>query len=203
MLKINKLKEPDFIIKFKTNKSPNVWKDYNSEIKNNVKEFILKNEQQYFCAYCERKIYESVNSHIEHIKPRDLYPSLFQNYENIIISCNDKNSCGRAKGNTYAEEFINPVLENPSHYLEFNLASGEIVPKDSEEISDNNKKAKYTIELLKLNYYKLKEARKNLIDILEVYNSSYEEEEVNKYLQYFLDDGYGFPNLIKLYMSCT
>lgn len=103
MLKINKLGEPDFILKFKTKNSPKVWDDYNSEIKVHIKTFMLKNEQQYYCAYCERRIYDYVDCHIEHIMPRDSYPNLFQNYENIIVSCNDKNSCGRAKGNAYAK----------------------------------------------------------------------------------------------------
>lgn len=106
------------------------------------------------------------------------------------------------QGNDYSEEFINPVLEDPLKYLEFNLASGEIVPKDSNENGNINMRAKYTIDILNLNYNKLKEARKNLIDILEIYNSGYEDEEERRgYLQYFLDDGYGFFNLIKLYME--
>lgn len=156
-----------------------------------------------FIVHTVKEEFMKVVSHIEHIMPRDSYPSLFQNYDNIIVSCNDKHSCGMAKGNNYSKELINPVLENPLDYLEFNLANGEIIPKDSEEKSETNKRARYTINLLNLNYYKLKEARRNLIDILEVYKNNYDEEEISSYLKYFLDDGYVFPDLIKLYIDLS
>lgn len=70
--------------------------------------------------------------------------------------------------------------------MTYNLASGEIVPiyKDTEDI--RNKRASYTIELLNLNNYVLKDARKNLIQILEVYRENF--DEITAYLQYFLDD---------------
>lgn len=66
MLKVSKVEEPDFIVEFKRKNSPKVWGDYNSEIKNQIKEFILEKEQQGYCAYCERRIHESIESHIEH-----------------------------------------------------------------------------------------------------------------------------------------
>ncbi|MCB2356425.1 hypothetical protein [Clostridium estertheticum] len=63
----------------------------------------------------------------------------------------------------YYRGFVNPVIENPKDFLTFNLASGEIIPcyKDVEDI--RNKRAAYTIKLLNLNNYILKDARKNLI----------------------------------------
>ncbi|MBU3191324.1 hypothetical protein K9O30_06760 [Clostridium bowmanii] len=103
------------------------------------------------------------------------------------------------KQNKYSEEFINPVIENPKEFMTYNLANGEIVPiyKDAEDI--RNKRASYTIELLNLNNYVLKDARKNLIQILEVYRENY--DEISDYLQYFLDDGHNFPSLIRFYME--
>ena len=74
----------------------------------------------------------------------------------------------------------------------------EIIPK---EIDENNKKyirAKYTIDILNLNSYELKEARKALVDILEIYRENY--DDYNEYLKFFLDEGHNFPNLIKLFM---
>jgi len=140
-----------------------------------------------------------VNKNIEHIKPRDLFPKLFQEYNNMVVSCNEKNSCGSAKQNKYSKEFINPVIENPKEFLTYNLASGEIIPtyKDAQDI--RNKRAIYTITLLNLNNYILKDARKNLIQILEVYRENYDKFE--SYLQYFLNDGHNFPSLIKFYME--
>ncbi|WP_367277809.1 retron system putative HNH endonuclease [Clostridium sp.] len=159
----------------------------------------LRKKQGRYCAYCQRTIYESDEGHIEHIKPRDKYPSLFQDYNNIITSCNEKHTCGINKGNDYDENFINPVLDDPSEYLDFNLANGEIIPKYTQEETLKFKRAKYTIEILNLNHFKLKEARKNLIDILQVYKENY--DDYNEYLQFFLDDKHSFPELIKYYMQ--
>lgn len=200
MLKVNKNLEPDFLFEFKRKNNPKTWNDYsNGEIKEKLKEFILKNEQNNYCLYCEKAIYETNESHIEHIKPRDLFPKLFQEYNNLIVSCNGKNSCGDAKKNKYSDEFINPVMDNPKEYFTYNLASGEIIPIYKDEDDIRNKKAEYTISLLNLNSYELKDARKNLIQILEVYRENFEEPE--EYLQYFLDDGHSFPSLIRYYME--
>lgn len=199
MLKINKENEPEFLLEYKRKNSPKAWKDYDSEIKDCLKSFIVEKEQCKYCAYCERTIYELSESHIEHIKPRDKFPKSFQEYNNIIVSCNNKHTCGMKKGKDYNEEFIHPVLENPDEYLDFNLANGEITPKFTQGETLNYKRAKYTIEILNLNDYKLKEARKTLIDSLEVYKEHY--DDFNEYLQFFLDDKHSFPNLIKYYMQ--
>jgi len=200
VLRVNKNIEPAFLLEFKRKSTPKTWNDYNDgNIKIDIKTFILKNEQSEYCPYCEKAIYNINEGHIEHIKPRDLFPKLFQEYNNMVVSCNEKNSCGNAKQNKYSKEFINPVIENPKEFLTFNLASGEIIPtyKDAQDI--RNKRALYTITLLNLNNYILKDARKNLIQILEVYRENYDEFAC--YLQYFLDDGHSFPSLIKFYME--
>jgi len=152
MLKVNKQQEPDFLLEYKKKYIPKSWIDYNKDdIRNKIKENILVIEQEEYCPYCEKRIYTNDNGHIEHIKPRDLFPKEFQSYNNILVSCNE--------------------------YL----------------------RANYTIGTLNLNSYELKEARKALIDILEVYRENY--EEYNEYLQFFLNDSHNFPSLIKLYME--
>ena len=78
------------------------------------------------------------------------------------------------------------------------VEQGEYCPY-CEKNSDEYLKANYTIDILNLNSYELKEARKALIDILQVYRENY--EEYNEYLQFFLNDGHNFPSLIKLYME--
>lgn len=103
MLKINKENEPEFLLQYKSKSSPKTWKDYDSEIKERLKNFILEKEQGKYCAYCEKTIYEISEAHIEHIEPRDKFPKLFQEYNNIIISCNYKHTCGMSKGNDYNE----------------------------------------------------------------------------------------------------
>ncbi|MFD3156747.1 retron system putative HNH endonuclease [Haloimpatiens sp. FM7330] len=200
MLKVNKEQEPNFLLEYKKKYSPKSWNDYNKDdIKAKIKENILVIEQYEYCPYCEKRIYDNNDGHIEHIKPRDNYPKEFQNYNNLLVSCNQKNSCGMYKKNKYDDKFINPVIDNPENYFSYNIANGEIIPKSNDEHSNEYMRVTYTIEILNLNCYELKEARKALIDILEVYRGNY--EEYNEYLQFFIDDGHNFPSLIKLYMQ--
>ncbi|OFI05354.1 hypothetical protein CLOACE_18020 [Clostridium acetireducens DSM 10703] len=199
MLKINKEQEPNFLLEYKKKYTPKSWTDYDKDnIRNKIKENILI-EQEEYCPYCEKRIYDNNDGHIEHIMPRDKYPNKFQNYDNLLVSCNQKNSCGMYKKNKYDDDFINPVIDNPGDYFSYNIANGEIVPKSNDENSNKYIRASYTISILNLNCYELKEARKALIDILEVYRENY--DEYDEYLQFFLDDGHNFPSLIKLYMQ--
>lgn len=199
MLKVNKKQEPDFLLEYKKKYSPKLWSDYNKDdIRTRIKENILILEQEEYCPYCEKRIYNSDDGHIEHIKPRDSHPKEFQNYNNLLVSCNQKNSCGIYKKNKYDNKFINSVIDNPHKYFNHNIASGEIIPINDDENSDEYIRGTYTINTLNLNCYELKEARKALIDMLEVYRENY--TEYNEYLQFFIDDGHNFPSLIKLFM---
>lgn len=69
-------------------------------------------------------------------------------YSNIVASCNNADRCGAKKGNDYeVSEFISPL--NPKCEETF------IYYPDG--VMEGNK---YTIDLLNLNSYELKEARK-------------------------------------------
>lgn len=125
-----------------------------------------------------------------------MYPKEFQSYDNLLVSCNEINSCGKYKKNNYNDNFINPVIDNPEEFLDYNIASGEVIPKSNDTNSQEYARAKYTIDVLNLNSYELKNARANLIDILSVYTG-----ENKQYLQFFLDDRHNFPSLVKLYMG--
>ena len=196
MLKVNKEQEPDFLLEYKKKYSPKSWADYNKDnIRSKIKENILVLEQEEYCPYCEKRIYDN-EGHIEHVKPRDLYPKEFQNYNNLMISCDEKNSCGKYKGNKYDNNFINPIVDNPEDYFDYNIASGEIVPKNNDANSNEYVRAKYTIDTLNLNSYELKNARMNLVDMLSVYTG-----ENKEYIQYFLDSRHEFKSLIKLCME--
>jgi uncharacterized protein (TIGR02646 family) len=197
MLKVNKGQEPDFLLEYKRKYSPREWADYSKDdIRNKIKENILLFEQDEYCPYCEKRIHKSDEGHIEHIKPRDTYPKEFQNYNNLVVSCNEVNSCGKYKKNNYSNNFINSVIDNPNDYFDYNIANGEIVPKHINKDSIEYARAIYTIEVLNLNSYELKNARANLIDILSVYTG-----ENKQYMQFFLDDRHNFPSLIKLFME--
>lgn len=197
MLKVNKTDEPDFLKEFKRKDTPKNWDDYNNGIiKKEIKEHILIGEQNMYCPYCERVIDDIDDSHIEHIMPKDLYPNKFQDYDNLLVSCNDKLSCGKIKDNNYSNDFINPVIENPIDYLEYDIKTGEIKPIHINGMLHD--KAKYTIEILNLNNYKLVQARKTFLEQIDYMIG----ESRKEYLEYLIEnqgtEGTDFIELIKL-----
>ena len=195
MLKINKVAEPDFLKAYKKRYNPKNWDDYNEEqIKFEIKSYIAENEQSIndatLCVYCEREIDIANNKgHIEHIKPKEKFPQLFQEYENLSISCDSHGTCGHAKGNKYDSKFINPVEDNPKDFLTYDDLTGEIIAKDV-SVKD---RVDYTVnEVLKLNEYNLCKARKLVIKHLN-------DATNGGYFDYIADNYKGFNTLIKFY----
>jgi len=145
-------------------KKSEIWdKEYKE--KRALKEYILENEQNYLCGYCEAKVTLD-ESHIEHIKPKHLdYDSLTFDYDNLLVSCNgncfssDKRSvtCGHKKGKKFDEAlFLNPTkIKNMRDYFIY-TDNGYIGASNLDE-----EKAKYTLNLLQLNTFNnyLPEAR--------------------------------------------
>lgn len=177
MLKVNKQVEPSFFTKFKNKNKPKNWNEYNDyNIKYELRNFMLKNEQNGYCPYCEKLITPSNDkSHIEHIKPKHgEYAGLFQTYDNLITCCVTNGICGDAKKDNYDDKFINVVVDNPDDYLTYDISSGEIIPLHKEGLK--YERAMYTINLLNLNDVRLVDLRKAFI--LEL-NYSEEEELID------------------------
>ena len=138
------------------------WKDFTSEseIKKLLKEALLEEQENGCCPYCEIEINLN-NSQIEHIKPKDKFPELLINYNNLIACCLENKRCGNSKASNWSELFINPVIENPEDYFEYDIKTGKIISifKNGEKYE----KAEYTINLLNLNDNRLCEIRKKYI----------------------------------------
>lgn len=157
MLHIKKGDEPQFLLDFKK-KYPK--KDYDSkefiEHRPVLKSVLIK-EQKGLCAYCCGRITEE-KSHNEHIEPR--HPGKYVSdksleYTNIVASCNNPETCGNKKGNSYdVKQFISPLDETCEDKFTY-YPSGKITGDE------------YTIGLLNLNAYKLKNARKSVIRELQ------------------------------------
>jgi len=133
-----------------------IWnKKYKTKRK--LKEYLLKNEQNYLCGYCEAKITLD-NSHVEHIKPKSLdYDNLTFDYTNLLVSCNgicfsDSTkpiTCGHKKDNKFDEEkFLNPTkyINIRDYFIYTN--DYHINPSSLDE-----EKSKYTRDLLELNSF--------------------------------------------------
>ncbi len=145
MLKVEKVEKPEFF---------NSWIKKNESWNQVLRKYILEKEQQHFCCYCEKKVTAyGEDSHIEHIRPRNKFPKLKNEYNNLLVSCERKERCGHAKGSRFNEYFIVPTEENPGDYLTYS-PNGEMRP------IDNNQKGRETIKILNLNTPALRDARR-------------------------------------------
>jgi len=153
--------EPDFFTKAKAKVATplvsNAWSNQElAKIRANLREYILLEEQNLLCAYCEKEIDDNPkNSNIDHYKTRNLFPQETLNYNNLLVSCNSKGRCSDYKDKYIQtqeeyEQIVNPVDENPKEYFDY-LTTGEIVAQ--------NPKAQYTINIFRLDHKTLNEQR--------------------------------------------
>jgi uncharacterized protein (TIGR02646 family) len=171
---IQKLNKPYFFIN--DTKNLRLWSDYYSTKKRVLKEYILKEEQNYLCCYCEDKI-DVNNSHIEHVKPKHLdIDNLTFDYYNLAVSCegqcrnseedNTRYNCGHRKDkeDTQYDEnkFLSPLkVEDIREYFVYD-SDAKISPSDKER-----NKAEYMINTLHLNDGGLPRARKDALKDFE------------------------------------
>jgi uncharacterized protein (TIGR02646 family) len=186
MLYIKKGEEPEFLAKFKK-KYP--LKTYDSKEFEEFRiplNFSLRKEQKGLCAYCCCRI-EKMKAHNEHIEPRN--PGTYAShrsldYMNMIASCNNPRTCGIKKGNVYNEDkFISPLDKKCEDMFAY-YSDGVIEGND------------YTIDLLNLNDFELRNARKAVYKALQGLDKQtiemiYLQEETDEYSPFF--------NVIKWY----
>jgi len=144
-----------------------VWNNDYKE-KQKLKEYILEHEQNYLCCYCEAKVTLD-NSHIEHIKPKDIdEDTLTFDYGNLSVSCDglcfsdERLTCGHRKSNKFDEsKFLNPTKVTDIREYFIYTDNYYIGASHKDEV-----KAIYTMELLELNSFNnyLPEARKIALD---------------------------------------
>lgn len=139
------------------------WSEYRK--KRALKKYLLEEEQNYLCGYCEAKVTLD-DSHLEHIEPKHFDDALIFDYTNLLVSCDgicfSKNServtCGHKKGANFdAVKFLNPttILNIRDYFIYTETYTIDSSPLDEE-------KAQYTLDLLQLNTFNnyLPEARK-------------------------------------------
>jgi uncharacterized protein (TIGR02646 family) len=195
MLKVNKASEPVLFQKLKKNRRIKAWDDFYrpenrdllERLQQHVKLHMLDHEQTYngtwLCPYCERKV-DLEGTHIEHIKPRGRpeFHSLEFAYENLLVSCDDPNTCGKYKKNRWENTFINPVDEDPIPYFHYS-ANGKI-REDDVRVRD-------TVSILNLNHDALVGIRRTMLLKMK----SYPENFIEDLDKYFPD----FPSFILYY----
>jgi uncharacterized protein (TIGR02646 family) len=163
------------------------WGNFQKPEKDTVQEALLK-EQGYICCYCERRIDERKNSHIEHLKPRTLYPDLQLEYANLLASCQGESEtpppipvhCGHQKRDWYEENLmVSPLDLNCAEFFRYSGA-GEILPIDD---PDRQAMAETTIEYLGLNIAKLQAMRGEAIAGVLLAIDGLTEEEIRLFAE--------------------
>lgn len=147
MRRIIKGSEPTVLKSFKINNPGadfnTLSKRRNAAIKREVKKSLII-EQLSYCCYCEDIIDVNrpsgsgvpvVSSHIEHFKPKSIYPNLSLDYNNLFASCQSNSTCGHKKG----DQQINVNLLSGAG-LNFSYEfSGEIIGLNSDASDAINK----------------------------------------------------------------
>ena len=76
----------------------------------------LRIEFSHKCGYCETREPEiggAKSFHIDHYKPKKIFPELLCAYENLIYSCRSCNGYKGAYWPTYFEELLGKMIVNP------------------------------------------------------------------------------------------
>lgn len=180
MIYIQKGEEPEWLIEFrKKHPKANYGSEEFGQYRKLIKETLIR-EQKGLCAYCCGRIHmeTSHNEHIEPQNPKKFVSKRSLDYYNLVASCEGfkgEKTCGRHKENDYDEtKFVSPL--NPECEEKFVYYADGIMEGDS-----------YTVDLLNLNSYELRNARKAVYstllrldkDTIEqiFFNEDYEEGE--------------------------
>ena len=197
---IEKGEEPEALVQY-NNKHPQGSYD-DAGFKEHVPQLRhdLVEEQHDMCAYCCRKISDD-KSHIEHIEPRHMKDGSISarslDYTNMVASCNNGKTCGRAKGNSYdSQKFISPLDRECESRIRYNLFTGRV-----QETDDN----RYTVNLLNLNYQGLIDFRRNISLLLEEEidlddADTVDDDTLNDIEESYIEL-YGFADYIGQYME--
>lgn len=153
--------------------------ELSSEIRKNIRDYMLKKEQNFRCAYTETRI-EPENSHIDHFKKQSLFSNLIFAWDNLLARCNSEGYGAKFKDKmvTRKEDYlyqVNPVVDNPSNHFSYAM-TGEIL------IDDHDEKARITRDFLNLNAYSPVEQRKQVAFQIK---SLYEQFTVDELVHIF------------------
>ena len=187
MKHIRKNQEPEQFSRWKKGKKGANWKAFARTSEHRDLRASLLTEQLGMCCYCEA-IIALESSHLEHLKPKSVYPKDELDYRNLLASCNQKKSCGGIKDNWYDPEMVSPLAENCEKRFTYNFENGEIIPFDKDDL-----KASETIEKLGLNFKDLKDQRRNILKILDNNGYGSDPKDLKKIIQDTLEQEKAWP----------
>lgn len=152
------------------------------------------------CAYCESEIEYVAYPHIEHFKPKSLYPEFCFSWENLMLACP---RCNHEKRDFFPQEneggpFINPTREDPNDFFLFEYdqetGTANVIPKE------NSPRASVTIERIGLNRPELVKRRSKFIRELTfiAIKASEGDEEALDLLRYHILNGAEYAAFVRV-----
>ena len=131
------------------------------------------------CWYCERQCYAGGESGeraptVDHFRPLRKFPALAYDWSNWIFSCRRCNVGNKQdkwpQGTGYVDPCAVDVIERPERYFDYDVLTGEIIPKDG-LTGQARQKALHTINHLGLNkldvtFYRIQWTRVFIADLL-------------------------------------
>ncbi len=172
------------------------WKDVSAQEKEEIRTH-LQQMQGAFCAYCEGYADRKGAPHVEHFRRKSEFPQQEFDWENLFLSCDDPETCGKHKDdpsikNTYdagvpndpyrSGDILDPCRDDPRDCLLFS-ADGSVYPRP-ETPAAHQRRASETIRVLGLDHIRLFSQRKQVVatyiasdpDLLSVLESMTTEE---------------------------
>lgn len=153
MQKIDKGDEPECFTRWKSQHPGARYRDIKErqgEVKRAIR-LACRSEQRGLCAFCCRPIGLD-NSHNAHLESQDMHSELSLNWDNIVASCDSRNSCGKSQGNNSLP--LSPLMEECEH---------ELVFYQSGSVKGLAERAKEAIRILNLDCDELRSRRKKAI----------------------------------------
>lgn len=123
------------------------------------------------CSFCDSSPMRSqIRETIEHFRPKESYPQLVYQWENLFACC-DK--CQNAKGKKFDEELLKPdeIEYEFNRYFFFDAQTGELNPQHQATAEDQHR-AQVTIQLYKLNEFGRPDARLTVLEMSAALQSS-------------------------------
>lgn len=149
-----------------------------------------------YCSYCERQGHSSAID-VEHIKNKDDYPELTEEWENFLLACKNCNSI-KGKKDFQFDEIILPHLNNT--FTPFDYKSGGLIQVKASLENSERSKAQALVDLIGLlrrpgsDRYSVKDKRWQ--ERLETWNKA------ERYLQKFSEGHADLEAVCDLAKSC-
>lgn len=152
---------------WKLKENPTSWDDLKNPEKADLRN-LLVSEQGHICCYCNQRIENDHNTHIEHFSPKDknFYPEKMFDYQNLFAACNGGEKDPKPR-ETYCDNFKGNADPHISHKLISPLENDcetHFYCKQDGKLMGMTERGKYSIDFLNLNAKALEIKRQRVIN---------------------------------------